>query len=310
MSILSVLELILPILGTIIGLGMLVGGANFLIEGAAGLAKKIGISGHLIGVTLVATATSLPELATSVTASITGYNGIAVGNVVGSNAFNVGIVLAVGVIILPIRSDKMVIRDGWAVILATALFAVAAIGGIQRWEAAMILLAYIGYTVYLFRTSKLSAEFIQKSRPLPLLLIMTLIGSILLFTGSPLLVNSAVRLSELLNVDDTFIGLSIIAFGTSLPELLTAVIAAIKGHEGIAIGNVLGSNLFNILMIIGVSGIIDPLEISQSMAGGIIPAMMLVTLIGVILSRKRMGRKEGVLLLLSYAAFMAIIIPW
>ncbi|MDG6225130.1 MAG: calcium/sodium antiporter [Candidatus Thermoplasmatota archaeon] len=304
------LELILPVLGTIIGLGMLVGGANFLIEGAAGLARKIGISGHLIGVTLVATATSLPELATSVTASITGYNGIAVGNVVGSNAFNVGVVLAVGVIILPIRSDKMVIRDGWAVILATALFAVAAIGGIQRWEAAMILLAYIGYTIYLFRTSKLSAEFIEKTRPLPLLLIMTLIGSILLFTGSPILVNSAVRLSELLNVEDTFIGLSIIAFGTSLPELLTAVIAAIKGHEGIAIGNVLGSNLFNILMIIGVSGIIDPLEISQTMAGGIIPAMMLVTLIGVILSRKRMGRKEGFLLLLSYAAFMAIAIPW
>ena len=310
MSVLSVLELILPFLGTIIGLGMLVGGANFLIEGAAGLAKKIGISGHLIGVTLVATATSLPELATSVTASITGYNGIAVGNVVGSNAFNVGIVLAVGVIILPIRSDKMVIRDGWAVILATALFAVAAIGGIQRWEAALILLAYIGYTAYLFRTSKFSAEFIEKSRPMPLLLIMTLIGSILLFTGSPLLVNSAVRLSDLLNVDDTFIGLSIIAVGTSLPELLTAVIAAIKGHEGIAIGTVLGSNLFNILMIIGVSGIIDPLEISQSMAGGIIPAMMLVTLIGVILSRKRMGRKEGVLLLMSYAAFMAIAIPW
>jgi len=301
---------LLALLMTLIGLAMLVGGANFLIDGAAGLARKVGVPGHLIGVTLVATATSLPELATSIYASYSGHGGIAIGNVVGSNAFNVGVVLAVGVMILPIRTDRMVLRDGWAVILATGLFAFFAIGGIKRYEAVIILLAFIIYTVYLFRTTTLAPEMGEKSRPMPLLIAVTLIGIILLFMGSPVLVNSATILSQEMGVEDSFIGLSLIAVGTSLPELLTAVMAAIKGHEGIAIGNVLGSNLFNILMIIGVAGIISPIEITSEMAGGVIPAMMLVTLIGVILSRKSMGTKEGVLLLISYVAFMVLITPW
>jgi cation:H+ antiporter len=287
---------------------MLIGGANWLIEGAAGLARKVGISGHLIGVTLVATATSLPELATSITASLTGHNGIAVGNVVGSNAFNVGVVLAIGVMILPIKSDRMVIRDGYVVLAATGLFFVAAFGGIGRIEGFVILMAYIVYTGYLFKTTTLTPDVSGVHRPMPLLIIFTLLGMLFLFAGSPLLVESSTRLASHIGVDDTFIGLTIIALGTSLPELLTAVVAAVKGHEGIAIGNVLGSNLFNILMIIGISGLIDPLEITTGMAVGIIPAMVLITIIGVVLSRRTMGKKEGVLLMTSYMAFLVLTI--
>jgi len=299
---------LLATLGTIIGLVMLISGANWLIDGAAGIARKVGISGHLIGVTLVATATSLPELATSVTASLTGHNGIAVGNVVGSNAFNVGVVLAIGVIILPIRSDRMVVRDGYAVLAATLLFFLAAIGGIGRIEAAFILLAYLIYTVFLFRTTELTPDTSGVNRSVVLLIGLTLIGMALLFAGAPILVESATRLASDIGVDDTFIGLTLIALGTSLPELLTAVVAAVKGHEGIAIGNVLGSNLFNILMIIGVSGLIDPLEITGGMVMAIIPAMMLLTLLGIVLSRRTMGKKEGCLLLVSYVAFLALTI--
>ena len=299
--------MIIGLVGTIIGLAMLIWGANLLVDGAAGLAKKAGINGHIIGVTLVATATSLPELATAVSATIRGNYAIAMGNVVGSNAFNVGIVLAVGVIILPIVSDKLVIRDGWVVIISTIIFALFAIGGIERWQAGILLMIYLIYVFYLYRSTKIEPEITTETKKYFALFLMLIVGCALLFAGSPILVISAERLSEKIGVEDSVIALTLIALGTSLPELLTAVIAAIKGHEGIAIGNVLGSNLFNILLIPGIAALIHPLDIDAKLAGALIPAMLLITLIGVVLSRKRMGRKEGILLLISYVFFLILI---
>ncbi|MFW3145527.1 MAG: calcium/sodium antiporter [Thermoplasmatota archaeon] len=295
------------LLGTLLGLAMLVYGSNLLVDGAAGLAKKKGISGHVIGLTLVATATSLPELATSVTASFTKNPGIAIGNVVGSNAFNVGIVLALSVFIMPVISDKMVKRDGFFVWGATMLFALLALGGIMRWEASILFVLYLAYVFYLFRTTKIAGELEVGERSIIALAVMLLGGIILLFMGSPILVISAERLADKLDVADSVIAVTLIAAGTSLPELITGLIAAIKGHEGIAVGNVLGSNLFNILLIPGIAGLIRPLAVTSLFAQAMIPAMMLITVLAVVLSWKKMGKFAGVMLFIGFCLFMFLL---
>ncbi len=300
--------MILGLLGTVLGLAMLIYGSNLLVDGAAGVAKRKGISGHIIGVTLVATATSLPELATSVTASITGATGIAIGNVVGSNAFNVGVVLAISAMIMPVISDRLVKRDGFFVWGATMLFALLALGGIIWWEALILLILYMAYVFYLYRSTELSAELDVVEKKYSVLILMLIAGFILLMIGSPILVNSAVRLAEALNVEDSVIAVTLIAAGTSLPELMTGVIAAIKGHEGMAVGNVLGSNLFNILMIPGIAGLIRTLEVSALFSTAMIPAMMILTVLAVVLSWKKMGKFSGVLLLMGFIAFMVLLV--
>jgi cation:H+ antiporter len=302
------IELVVAIIGIVIGMAMLLGGANWLIEGAAGIALRARVSPHLIGVSLVAAATSLPELATSITASITGHNGIVVGNIVGSNAFNVGVVLAVGALILRIRSDDSVKRDGIVVTIVTIAFALLVLGGISRIESGIILVAYVLYTIYLFRTTKIGGIQEKKQRSLSALIGVTVLGIVLLVAGSPILVESSVVVARRIGVSDAFIGLTIIAIGTSLPELLTSVIAAIKKESGIAIGNILGSNIINILVITGISGMIHPIPVSDQMAHAVIPGMLLVTLLGVILARRTIGTKEGILLLISYGLFMVLVL--
>ncbi|MEA3560089.1 MAG: calcium/sodium antiporter [Candidatus Thermoplasmatota archaeon] len=299
--------MIIGLLGTVIGLAMLIYGSSVLVDGAAGLAKKKGISGHVIGVTLVATATSLPELATAVTASLTKNSGIAIGNVVGSNAFNVGIVLALSVIIMPVISDRMVKRDGFFVWGATMLFALLALGGILRWEAFLLFMCYIGYVLYLYKSTEITGEIEVGSKSYGYLFFMLGVGFLLLLFGSPILVASATHLADSIGVTDSIIAVTLIAAGTSLPELLTAVIAAVKGHEGIAVGNVLGSNLFNILLIPGIAGLIRPLAVSELFAGAMIPAMMFITLLAVVLSWRKMGKFAGILLFIGFCLFMFLL---
>jgi cation:H+ antiporter len=295
--------------GTILGLSLLIWGSNLLIDGSAGLAKKRGISGHVIGLTLVATATSLPELATAITATLTGNHGIAIGNVVGSNAFNLGVVLAIGALIIPILPDKVAIRDGIIVLIATCLFAVFGVltsRGIGRIEGLALFLMYGAYVVYLVRTTKISGEVEVGDKSSITLLIMILIGTFFLFVGSPILVKSAERLSVTWGVGDSVIAVTLIAAGTSLPELIAGVTAAVKGHEGIAVGNVLGSNLFNILLIPGIASLIHPLDIDPLLAQALIPGMLLVTAIALLLTTRKMGKKEGILLLVGFSLFFIL----
>ena len=288
---------------------MLVWGANLLVDGAAGIASRKGINGHVIGVTLIATATSLPEFVTAITATLSGNHGIAVGNVVGSNAFNLGIVLAVGVLIIPFFPNKLVLKDGWMVMIATMLFAVFAINGIGRVEAMVLFFLFIIYVVHLFRTTEVSGEIDVKKKPYISLISMILLGTVLLAFGAPILVKSAVGLSGALGVEESIIALTLIAAGTSLPELLTAIVASVKGHEGMAIGNILGSNLFNILLIPGVVGLLRPLSVSNYLAGSVIPAMLILTLLAIVLTRRKMSKKEGVLLLMGYLTFSVLFLP-
>lgn len=295
--------------GTLLGLFLLIWGSNLLIDGSAGLAKKKGISGHVIGLTLVATATSLPELATAITATLVGNHGIAIGNVVGSNAFNVGFVLAIGALIVPILPDRSATRDGLIVLVATGLFAIFAVltgKGIGRIEALVLFLLYGFYVIYLIRTTKISGQVEVGDKTSFALLGMILIGTLFLFIGSPILVNSAVRLSRVWGVEDSVIAVTLIAAGTSLPELIAGVTAAVKGHEGIAVGNVLGSNLFNILLIPGIAALIHPLDISPLLGQALIPGMLLITAIAVLLTTRKLGKKEGVLLLVGFTLFFIL----
>jgi len=262
----------------------------------------------VIGVTLVATATSLPELATAVTAAIEGESGIAIGNIVGSNAFNVGVVLALSVMIMPVISDSMVKRDGFFVWGATMLFALLALDGIARWEALILLVLYMAYVFYLFKATKLSGQIEVGEKGYPILFLMFLGGFILLCIGSPVLVTSAKQLAIEVGVDSSVIAVTLIAAGTSLPELLTGIIAAVKGHEGMAVGNVLGSNLFNILMIPGIAGLIRNLEVNTLFSRAMIPAMMILTVLAVVLSWRKMGKFSGVLLFLGFCAFMVLLV--
>ncbi|MGA1793739.1 MAG: calcium/sodium antiporter [Thermoplasmatota archaeon] len=303
----------LSLVGVIIGLALLIAGSNFLVDGGAGIARKLGVSGHVIGITLVAAATSLPELATSVTASFEGYPGLAVGNVVGSNAFNIGIVLGVAIIIRSMRSTKLTVRDGWMVILSTILFGIFSIGTIGRIESLVLLGVYVFYVGYLFRTSKPTIKTdmngIPSGRTIRLLVI-TALGIALLFIGSPLLVRSSVALAGDLGVRNSLIGLSLVAAGTSLPELLTSIVAAIKHQKGIAVGNILGSNIFNILLIIGLSGLVEPIRMGGLMNPGVIPGMILITVLGILISRRKMGDLQGIILIFAYVLFFILMLPF
>jgi len=302
----------LSLLGVLAGLTLLIAGSNFLVDGGAGIARKLGVSGHVIGITLIAAATSLPELATSVTASLEGYPGLAVGNVVGSNAFNIGIVLGSAIIIRSMRSTKMTLRDGWMVILSTILFGIFSIGTIGRVESLVLLSVYVFYVGYLYRVSKPTIRPEANGRAqggaLKLLLI-TVLGTFLLLLGSPVLVRSSVNLASDLGVSNSLIGLSIVAAGTSLPELLTSFVAAIKHQRGIAVGNVLGSNIFNILLIIGLSGLVEPVHMSGLMNPGVVPGMILITVLGILISRRRMGRIQGAMLIVAYTLFFILMMP-
>ncbi|MGA1820422.1 MAG: sodium:calcium antiporter [Thermoplasmatota archaeon] len=220
----------LSLLGVLAGLALLIAGSNFLVDGGSGIARKLGVSGHVIRITLVAAATSLPELATSVTASFEGYPGLAVGNVVGSNAFNIGIVLGVAIIIRSMRSSKLTVRDGWMVILSTILFGIFSIGTIGRVESLVLLGVYVFYVGYLYRVSKPTIRTEENGTPSGRtikLIVITVLGIGLLFIGSPVLVRSSIALAGDLGVRNSLIGLSLVAAGTSLPELLTSIVAAI-----------------------------------------------------------------------------------
>ncbi|MBN1389321.1 MAG: calcium/sodium antiporter [Candidatus Thermoplasmatota archaeon] len=304
--------MLLSLVGVVVGLLLLVGGSNFLVDGGAGIAKKIGVSGHVIGITLVAAATSLPELATSFTASIEGYPGLAVGNVVGSNAFNIGIVLGASLLIAGMRSSRFTVRDGWMVILSTFIFGIFSMGTISRIESIVLLMIYLVYVAYLFWISKPSIRTEDDEDPKGRtykMVLLTVVGFFMLFLGSPLLVRSSVDLATDLGVGNSLIGLSLIAAGTSLPELMTSVVAMIKNQRGIAVGNVLGSNIFNILLIIGISGIIHPIDMAGLMNPGVVPGMILLTVLGILISRRRMGRLQGVMLITSYVLFFILMLP-
>jgi cation:H+ antiporter len=311
----------------IAGLVLLIVGAEALVRGASKLAGAIGISPLIIGLTVVAYGTSAPELAVSVMSSLAGQADIALGNVVGSNIFNVLFILGVSALISPlIVSQQLVWLDVPLMIGISLLMLVFGIDGqLNRFEGIILFAGAVFYTLFLIYQSRkeqkeiqneYAQEFgVQKTTELKQWLAnigLIIIGLGLLVAGSRWLVDSAVSIAQFLNISELVIGLTIIAAGTSLPEVATSVIASIRGARDIAVGNVVGSNIFNILAVLGLSGIVAPAGITVSNAAlhFDIPVMIAVAIacLPIFFTGHIIARWEGALFLGYYLAYTAYLI--
>lgn len=301
------------------GLALLFVGGELLLRGAVAIALRSGLSPMLIGLTIVAFATSMPELLVTVTAGLEGVTDVGVGNVVGSNIANILLILGTAAIIRPlVTQPSLVLRDALAMVAASAVFIVfAMMGEIGPLHGAAMLVMLIAYVWISYRWEKrngktqvVEAEVLEEagkapsSKPISLLLLAA--GLAALCFGSNLLVDGAVSIARAAGVSDAVIGLTLVAFGTSLPELATAIVAGIRNHTDVTLGNVIGSNIFNILLIIGVLAMITPFQVpAEVMAFDIwVMAAVSVAIIPVMLSNRRIGRIEGVVFFALYIGFI------
>ena len=311
----------------ILGLILLVAGAELLVRGAARLALRFGISPLVIGLTVVAFGTSAPELAVSVQAGLAGQTGIAVGNIVGSNIFNVLVVLGLAALITPLVISQQLIRIDIPLTLGiSVLFLLMAYdGSIGIFDGLLLTAGIIAYTVFAIQQSRsesaaIEAEYEQEFGGnnnslminLPIQIALIVAGLALLVLGAHWLVESAVSIARTLGVSEVVIGLTIIAAGTSLPELATSIVAALRGERDIAVGNVIGSCLFNLLSIAGIAALVTPggLDVSPSLITFDIPVMIGVVLACVTLAATGhvITRWQGALLFSYYLAYILYLV--
>ena len=303
----------------LVGLVLLVVGADLLVRGAARLAAGFGVPALVIGLTVVAFGTSAPELAVSIKSAYAGQAELAIANVVGSNIFNILFILGVAALIAPLVVSQQLIRQDVPIMVAVSAVAVFMIsdGTIGKLEAALLVTGLLTYTGFLFfqgrkrGTDNVDPEIgalIQEKSPLWRNLLLVVGGLILLVLGARWLVQSAVEIASAFGVSEAVIGLTIVAAGTSLPEVMTSVIATIKGERDIAIGNVVGSNVFNLLSVLGLSGLVSPipLEAGAQMASIDLPVMLVVAMLCIPLFfvGARLNRVDGLLFLTLYIAYV------
>ncbi len=321
------MELITNILFLVIGFILLIKGADFFVDGSASVARYFKVPGVIIGLTIVAMGTSAPELAVSVSAGLSGSNEIAVSNVVGSNIFNLLMVLGICAIMKPLPVDPSIKKRDFPISLVATLLVIllggnlvlsgkctdihdstAVAGTMFRWNGLILVAAfvlYLLYTIHIARKNRIEEEETDEvSMGKSILLIAVGLTGIIL--GGQMVVNSAKTLAAIWGMSETLIGLTIVAIGTSLPELVTSIVASSKGQNGMAIGNVVGSNIFNLLLILGVSGSLHPIVIN------VISFVDLGMLLGVsmiayafVCSGRKVNRVEGAVMILLYAAYTA-----
>ncbi len=303
------------ILLLLVGLGLVVLGADWLVNGASSIARRAGISEFVIGLTIVGFGTSCPELVVSLSGAIEGNSDISVGNVVGSNIFNVLFILGLTAMVLPVgMTDKNRRIDIPITLGATILLVILGITGsmsgpvISRWEGVLMLLVFSAYLFYCFKSDSKDefSETQQATLSITKSIALTLTGLAGLIFGGDLFVDSATALARQIGVSDKFIAVTILAGGTSLPELATSLVAAIKGKEQLALGNILGSNVFNAMMILGLSSVITPLSFASMTIVDIITLVLsaVLLLIWAYTGRKnRIDRREGAAMLLCYVAY-------
>lgn len=312
----DVWQLLLQLLLLALGFVLLVKGADWFVEGASGIADKFGIPQLVIGLTIVAMGTSAPETAVSITAAIKGNADIAVGNVVGSNILNILIILGISSVITSIAVAKTTVRYEIPIMLAmTALLLVFGANGgtICLWEGIVLLLCFVGYLGYMFLMVKKgemqSEEMEDTKKPLWLMLLAGLVGLGLIIWGSDVTVDAATSLAKIFGLSEKFIGLTVVALGTSLPELFTSVIAAKKGKADIAIGNIVGSNIFNILFVIGTSALIIPVTFEMSFVIDCLVAVGAGVVLWLCVCRKKkLKRLDGIIMLVCYAAYFTYLL--
>lgn len=309
------MEMVLQVVLLIIGFAMLVYGADWFVDGSAGVAAKFGIPQLVIGLTIVAMGTSAPEAAVSITAALKGSADITVGNVVGSNILNVLIILGLASVITSIAVAKSTVRIEIPWMLAiTAMLMIFGITGNQIvwWEGILLLVvfaAYIYYTLQLAKKNPEETEEEEKQRPVWKLILLILVGLGFIVGGSNISVEAASNLARFFGLSEKFIGLTIVALGTSLPELFTSVTAARKGNADIAIGNIVGSNIFNILFVVGLSAIITPVAFVSSFVIDCLVSFGAGVLLWIcVLKKQKLTRGGGILMLIAYAAYFAYLI--
>ncbi|MBQ0803683.1 MAG: calcium/sodium antiporter [Sulfitobacter sp.] len=295
------------------GLVCLFLGGDALVRGSVGIALRLAMSPLLIGLTVVGFGTSTPELLVSVNAAWRGVPDIAVGNIVGSNIANIALIMGVTALVWPIRvSGAAMRRDTGVMIAATlALVPVFLMGEIGRVAGTGLLAGLIGYLVWAYLQPGDVAEDIGNDSPKPnaiLSVIWIIAGLVALVLGARFLVDGAVSIARDAGLSEAFIGLTIVAVGTSLPELATSVVAAFRRQSEIAIGNVIGSNIFNVLGILGVTAVIKPIPVADRFVSFDLPVMIAVSLLitALLLKRAVIGRRTGAVLLLGYAAYVVL----
>ena len=308
------MELILDVLLLVVGFAMLVKGADWFVDGTAGVAQKYGIPQLVVGLTIVAMGTSAPEAAVSITAALKGNAGIAIGNVVGSNILNVLIILGLTGFITSVAVQKSTLMIEIPAMLAiTVILGVMGMMGhtVNRVEGIILWVLFISYLAYLFWLAKNGPqdEPVEITKSTPKLLLSAVVGGVIVVWGSNITVDAATGLAEVIGLSERFIGLTIVALGTSLPELVTSVTAAKKGNADIAIGNIVGSNIFNILFVIGTSALIIPVTFEP----GFIVDTIIAVLAGVLLwistiKSKKLTRPWGIVMLVCYACYFVYLL--
>ena len=318
--------MLLPIAAIIAGLILLVWSADRFVDGSAATARYFGMPSLLIGIIIVGFGTSAPEMVVSALAATAGNPGIALGNAYGSNITNIGLILGFTALISPIAVSSQVVRKELPILLAISAMAAWQIydGELTRLDAIILLAVFaliMGTTIYQELKKKNNApqdaqdtqDAQESSMSLPKAIMWLVLGLVLLIVSSRMLVWGAVEIAHALGISDLIIGLTIVAVGTSLPELASSIIAAIKNEHDIALGNIIGSNLFNTLAVVGIAGSIAPMEVSFEVLTRDVTVMCALTVALLIFAlgkkgKARINRFEGALLLLSYIAYTVYLI--
>ena len=317
------MEMVLQIVLLIAGFFALVKGADLFVDGSSSLAAIFKVPSIIIGLTIVAMGTSAPELAVSTSAAINGSNEIAVSNVVGSNLFNLLMVLGVCALIKPLPLDDIIRKRDFpfSIIVTVLLFAALGVGVLKstdfatvkmadnvttlaRWMGIGLLVIFAVYMIVLIRSAiknKTEGESVKQMSPLKSVLYV-LIGIALIVAGGHFVVESAKYIAAAFGMSETLIGLTIVAVGTSLPELVTSVVASRKGENGLAVGNVVGSNIFNLLLILGVSSTIHPISVNFASMVDFVILIATSILVYIFALTKKINRIEGIVMVLAYVA--------
>ncbi|MBE5737830.1 MAG: calcium/sodium antiporter [Clostridiales bacterium] len=303
----------------VLGMALLIKGADFFVDGASSIAKILKIPTIIIGLTLVSIGTTLPEAAVSITTALQGSDGMTIGNVVGSNIFNTMLILGLSVTLVPVVIDKEM-RKSYLPILCF-VYALLIVFSflitpykLDRWEGIILLVLFLSYILFLILKAKKSTDNAieqnqEKKSPLWISILLIILGGAGIIVGSDLVVDNATIIAKALGMSDELVGLTILSVGTSLPELVTSIVAAVKKEKDISIGNVVGASIYNVIFILGVSSTITPLGvISQSLVDMLVMLgtgllIFLFTLCG-----KKLNRWQGIVMITIYLAYLAFII--
>ncbi|RIJ14409.1 sodium:calcium antiporter [Henriciella mobilis] len=306
------------VISLLAGLALLLIGGDLFVRGAVSVARKLGVSPLLIGLTLVGFGTSTPELVTSLQAAMAGSPGVATGNVVGSNIANILLILGLAAMLKPVLVDSGALKRDGAVLAISALVCLAVVmsGVLDRLSGLVFiagLVAYLGFAIWQERRAPagsapgVDTEIAPAEPHGVLALVLTVGGLALTILGASLLIDGAVGLATRFGISETIIGLSIVAIGTSLPELVTSVVAALRGQNDVAFGNIVGSNIYNVFGILGVTALVQPIPIPREIMAVDIWVMLAATGALIVLARTghRITRGEGALMLAGYAGYTA-----